>query len=153
MALTPLDIEKQEFSRVPLGYRVRDVQEFLGEVSRTLEEHLREKDSLQSRVEQLSEKVQDFERREAQLTDLLRTAQEAVDLMKRKAEKERDLIVSEARHEADKVRSEATHLIESAHNEVNELVVEKSRVRAELRRFSGEIENLLGKDLVETEGE
>ncbi len=102
MAITPLEVRKQEFRKALRGYDPREVREFLEMVSNEIEELLRNNASLSERVKDLDAKIEDYRRMEKILQDTLTTTQKAADELKDGARKEAETIIANAKVEAQR---------------------------------------------------
>ncbi len=107
MAITPLEIRKQEFRKSLRGYEVHEVRSFLEMVSAEIESLLRDNASLNDRVKDMDAKIEDYRRMEQILQDTLTTTQKAADDLKSGARKEAETIMANARVEAQRFLKEA----------------------------------------------
>lgn len=107
MPLTPLDIHNKEFSKVFRGYDVDEVNEFLDQIIKDFELHLKEKKELEEQVQKLNEKLQHFSNIEESLSKSIVVAQETAEEVKSNAKKEAQLIIKEAEKNADRIVNEA----------------------------------------------
>ncbi|UCC12018.1 MAG: DivIVA domain-containing protein [candidate division WOR-3 bacterium] len=107
MAITPLEIRKQEFRKSLRGYEVHEVRSFLEMVSTEIESLLRDNASLNDRVKDMDAKIEDYRRMEQILQDTLTTTQKAADDLKSGARKEAETIMANARVEAQRFLKEA----------------------------------------------
>lgn len=107
MAITPLEIRKQEFRKSLRGYEVHEVRSFLEMVSAEIESLQRDNASLNDRVKDMDAKIEDYRRMEQILQDTLTTTQKAADDLKSGARKEAETIMANARVEAQRFLKEA----------------------------------------------
>jgi DivIVA domain-containing protein len=118
--LTPVDVRAQEFRRAAFGYEREAVEDFRARVATELERLLKERATLEERVQGLREQLKVFREREKALNDALVAAQqlrndtEAVarqqaDVMLREARLKADQVVTEARESERQVRYDAEH--------------------------------------------
>lgn len=107
MPLTPLDIHNKEFSKGFRGYDEDEVNEFLDQVIKDYEMIIRDKKELESRVNEMNERLGHFTNIESTLNKSIIIAQEAGDDVKRNAQKESKLIIKEAEKNADRIINEA----------------------------------------------
>jgi cell division initiation protein len=107
MAITPLEIRKQEFRKSLRGYDIHEVRSFLEMVSAEIEGLLRDNASLNERVKDMDAKIEDYRRMEQILQDTLTTTQKAADDLKSGARKEAETIMANARVEAQRFLKEA----------------------------------------------
>ncbi|MBX6378450.1 MAG: DivIVA domain-containing protein, partial [Clostridia bacterium] len=136
MALTPLDIEKREFRRALRGYDAAEVDAFLDEVVREFEAQLRENRQLRDQIEELKEKLSQYQQLDDTLRSTLLVAQETAEEVKASARKEAELIVREA-------QEEARRRVELAEARVRELREDLKRLHREVEAFRARVRSLL----------
>ncbi len=107
MPLTPLDIHNKEFSRGFRGYDEDEVNEFLDQVIKDYEILIREKKELESKLNELDEKLGHFSNIEETLNKSILIAQQTAEEVKESANKEAKLIIKEAEKNADRIINEA----------------------------------------------
>lgn len=107
MALTPLEIRKQEFDKRMRGYDPEEVRAFLEKVAQELQARLEENLRLSERVKELDAKIEDYRRMEVLLRDTLTTAERTAQEAKRQAEREAEGIREQARVEAERILAAA----------------------------------------------
>ncbi|MEO0128798.1 MAG: DivIVA domain-containing protein [candidate division WOR-3 bacterium] len=107
MAITPLEIRKQEFRKSLRGYDPHEVRSFLEMISNEMENLMRENASLNEKVKDLDAKIEDYRRMEKILQDTLTTTQKATEELREGAKKEAETIIANARVEAQKFLREA----------------------------------------------
>lgn len=140
MALTPLDIEKREFRRALRGYDAAEVDAFLDEVVREFEAQLRENRQLRDQIEELKEKLSQYQQLDDTLRSTLLVAQETAEEVKASARKEAELIVREA-------QEEARRRVELAEARVRELREDLKRLHREVEAFRARVRSLLQSQL------
>nr|WP_221437209.1 DivIVA domain-containing protein [Gracilibacillus halotolerans] len=131
--MTPLDIHNKEFARGFRGYDEDDVNEFLDQVIKDYEAVIREKKELETKVEQLNEKLNHFSDIETTLNKSILVAQETAEEVKENARKESKLIMKEAEKNADRIINEALHRSRSIALEVEELKKQAKVFRTRLK--------------------
>lgn len=124
MALTPLEIRKQEFDRRMRGYDPEEVRSFLEKVAVELEARIEENLRLNERLKELDAKVEDYRRMEKILRDTLTTAERAAQETRGQAEREAEGIKEQARVEAERILAAARN--------------EEVRLRQELGTLEGQ---------------
>ncbi len=107
MAITPLEIRKQEFRKSLRGYDPHEVRSFLEMVSNEMENLMRDNAALNEKVKDLDAKIEDYRRMEKILQDTLTTTQKATEELREGAKKEAETIIANARVEAQKFLREA----------------------------------------------
>ena len=140
--LTPVDIRAQEFGRRLLGYERAAVDDFRERVAAELERLLKERHSLDDKVQALREQLKAYRDREKALNEALVAAQQARAETERLARHEAELILREARMEGERVLAGAR----DAERDV------RSETEAAHRHFSAYLaayRNLLERSLAE----
>ena len=147
MGLTPLDIQRKEFSKAFRGYSEAEVDEFLDQVVRQFDALVKDNAALREQLEQLTAKVEQYRRLEDTLHNTLVVAQQAADEIKASARKEAGVLVEQARVEAEQIIREAEARVERARRDAEELI-RRARV------FQAQIKGMLASqlDLLESEG-
>ena len=120
MALTPLDIRRNEFARSFRGYNHEEVESFLALVADEVEKLIGDNRDLNRRVVEVEKEIEEYRRIERTLMDTLLSAQRTADDKKESTERESELIKREA-----KVRSD--QLMENARIEAERLLMEARR--------------------------
>jgi cell division initiation protein len=96
MKLTPLDIHHKEFHRSIRGYNEEEVDVFLDEIADEFERLFKENIALGEQIEQLKEKMQQYQTIESTLQSTLFTAQKTAEELRSNAEKEAELMRRDA---------------------------------------------------------
>src|SRR6266567_5885357 len=99
--ITPLEIQRQKFSRKWRGLDPVEVESFLALASEELEDLARAKSELESRVRALEEETAGHRERERMLRDTMVSAQRASEDIREAARKEAELIVREAQDSSE----------------------------------------------------
>ncbi len=107
MGITPLDIQEKEFERAFRGYDIEDVDEFLDQIARDLEELIRENKELKERVAALEDKNTNYRQMENTMQNAIVVAQKAADDVKVKAAREAESIRQDAELEGRRIIEEA----------------------------------------------
>jgi cell division initiation protein len=126
MALTPVEIRHVALKRGLRGYRRKDVDELLDEVTASFEDVWRERADLRDKVESLESDLVRYRELETLLRTTLVSAERAAHELKDQAKREAELVVQEAHAEARRVTRRAS-------SERERLEREAHRVRALLR--------------------
>ncbi|MDX1623257.1 MAG: DivIVA domain-containing protein [Gemmatimonadota bacterium] len=132
MALTPLDIKKQEFDKVFRGYDPVAVDAFLELAAEEMGDLVARVNTLEERLRTVSETLDDYRQMEQALKDTMLSAQKLADESKDAAERDAELIRREARVEADRILAEAERRRSALEERISEL---ESRERAFLRKM------------------
>lgn len=96
MKLTPLDIHHKEFHRSIRGYNEEEVDVFLDEVADEFERLFKENAGLQEQLDELKQKMKNYETIEQTLQNTLFTAQKTAEELQNNAKKEAELILRDA---------------------------------------------------------
>lgn len=121
--LTPLDVRNKrgDFRRTMRGYDPQEVDHFLEMVADRLDELVREKLTLDERVERMSEQLAGQEGRERAVQEALVTAQELRREIADQARREAELTRREAEDDAERIRDAAERAIRERQHELDEL--------------------------------
>ncbi|HEX8831057.1 MAG TPA: DivIVA domain-containing protein [Longimicrobium sp.] len=140
--LTPLDVRKKkgDFRRVMRGYDPEAVDNFLDEVVARMEELVRDNQSLNQRVGQMTDAIADYRERERAMNEALVSAQQLREGMREQAQREADLVLREARGEGERIVADAKRQVTFALEALRR--VQAQRVRF-LRLFRALVERQL----------
>lgn len=116
--LTPVDVRAQEFRRGAFGYERAGVDDFRDRVAGELERLLRERSTLEERVQNLREQLKAYREREKALNEALVAAQQLRADTETSAKKEADLVIREARSKADEIVAQARDTELSIRNDI-----------------------------------
>lgn len=105
--LTPVDVRTQEFGRAAFGYNTASVDEFRERVAEEMERLLKERISLEDRLQNFREQLKALREREKAINDAVMLAQQLQEGAQKTAQQEAELIVREARARADEIVKEA----------------------------------------------
>jgi cell division initiation protein len=139
MTLSPFEVERREFGSAPMGYRKRDVDQFLDEVQRSLRELWEERSDAREENERLKERLARFEQLEDQLKNTLLLAQDSAEKAHEQARRESELMLREA-------GQKSRDIVHGAHEEKQRLEMvlrdlhgAEQEARQRLRAMSGAI--------------
>ncbi len=133
MALTPMDIHNKEFSKGFRGYKETEVDDFLDEVVREFESHIKQTASLQEQLEKAQEELERYRNIEDTLNRTMVVAQKTADEVRENARREAELIVREAEQRAKEIILSAERKVEDSRRALEESVRQASLFRAKLR--------------------
>jgi cell division septum initiation protein DivIVA len=105
--LTPVDVRAQEFRRSAFGYERSVVEDFRERVAEEFERLLKERATLEERVQGLREQLKVFREREKALNDALVAAQQLRQDTEAVARQQADVMLREARLKADQALADA----------------------------------------------
>jgi cell division initiation protein len=107
MKITPLDIQHKVLDTQWRGYHKTQVDQFLEEISESVEELTKDNFVLKEKVSGKDEELKQLRRAESTLTSTLISTQSFVDQLKRGAQRDADLIVKEAELKAEEILSQS----------------------------------------------
>lgn len=151
--LTPLEIQKQTFSRGIKGYHPDEVRAYLHLVAEEIERLLRENDRLQRDVSVLREDIDDHENRERILKDTLLSAQKVAEDLTANARKEAELIVKDAELLAERLVSQAQQRVADLERAIGDLRMERRAARNKLNTTIDMIQQMIVLDAEEEANE
>ena len=105
--LTPLDIQKQMFTRNMRGFAIDEVRAYLHVVAEELERLLKDRERLFTENKLLREELQEYNERESILKDTLLSAQRVSEDLRETARRESEMIVKDAEVRAERARAGA----------------------------------------------
>ncbi len=131
--LTPLDINKKEFSRSFRGYNCNEVDEFLEQVLRDYGQVFRDNQELREKNLRLTEELEGYAKLEQTIKEALVMAQQTGEEMRRNAQREADLIIKEAENKTQEMIQQAQNKVEKAERYYSDL---QAKITAFKMRFS-----------------
>jgi cell division initiation protein len=141
--LTPLEIQKQTFSKSFKGYQREEVQGYLHLVAEEIERLVRDVDRLSRENGMLREELEDHSQRERILKDTLLSAQKVSEEVKANARKEGELIVKDAELLSERLVSQAMTRVADLQRAIQDLKVERRAARNKLQATLDTIQHLL----------
>ena len=133
MPLTPTEIKNKTFSKAFGGYNRDEVKAFLTVISKEIEELRNEKVSFAQKVDELSVRINGFEKNERLLKDTLMTAQKATSDIKDNARKEAELIITKAKMDAENIKKETQEQMRKIQEKINELESHKINLISQIK--------------------
>ena len=133
--LTPLEIQKREFSRRWKGLDPQEVQHFLFEAAEDMEMVARENADLETRIRSLQQENEEHRERERILKQTLLSAQQASEDIRGAARKEAELVVREAQDSAEKLTHHALQRSAEIEKAIHELKVQRTNFRLQLQKM------------------
>jgi len=118
--MKPIDIQKKEFNKSMRGYSASEVEFFLNDVAKAMEDLIAENELLAERLKTSDEQLDKFNRIEQTLRDALVVAQGTADDVVRTANDKAAHIVAQAEHKAEKILDDANNRIIDARREYEE---------------------------------
>ncbi|NBG89146.1 DivIVA domain-containing protein [Isachenkonia alkalipeptolytica] len=138
--ITPLDIEKKEFSKGVRGYKEREVEEFLNEILTDFETLYSENSQLKEEIQRVKEEMEKYQNIEETLKNTLVVAQNTADEVKRNANKEAQLIL-------DKAENDAKLIVEKAKRDQEKIEQQHEEAKKQMNIFKVRCKTLLESQL------
>jgi cell division initiation protein len=151
--LTPLEIQKQIFSRAIKGYQPDEVRAYLHLVAEEIERLLRDTDRLSRENAMLREDLEDHSNRERILKDTLLSAQKVAEELTGNARKEAELIVKDAELLADRVINQAMQRVGDLEKAIQDLKIERRAMRNKVQGTLDTVQQMIVLDAEEEANE
>ena len=103
MAITPIDIQQQQFKTRPLGYEKYGVDEFLEQVAGEMERLMRVNQELREELARTKASLDEMRSRETMLKETLVTTQKMAGEIKNNARKEAEIITANAQLHGERI--------------------------------------------------
>jgi cell division initiation protein len=133
--MTPLEIQKREFSRRWKGLDPVEVQTFLADVAENMEALARENSDLDARLRYLEQENEEHRERERLLKQTLVSAQQASEDIRGTARKEAELIVRDAQDSAERLTHSALQRSAEIEKAIHELKIQRANFRLQLKKM------------------
>ena len=131
--LTPIDIQKQVFSKRFRGYDEAEVRAYLHLVAEDLEVQLQDVEKLDRELADLRGDLREHIDRERILKDTLLSAQKVSEDVKANAHKEAALIIKDAELLAERIVSQAMERVSDLERTIQDLKTERRNARRKLQ--------------------
>jgi len=141
--LTPLEIQKQVFSRTLKGYNVDEVRGYLHLVAEEIERLLIEVDRTSRENAMLRDELEDHNQRERILKDTLLSAQKVSEDVRANARKEAELIVKDAELLSERLVSQAQSRAADLERAIQDLKMERRNARQKLQSTLEMVQQLI----------
>jgi cell division initiation protein len=132
--MTPLEIQKREFSRRWKGLDPVEVQTFLTDVAEDMEMLARENADLETRLRSLEQENDEHRERERILKQTLLSAQQASEDIRNAARHEAELVVREAHDSSEKLTHSALQRAAEIEKAIHELKIQRANFRLQLQK-------------------
>jgi cell division initiation protein len=149
--LTPLEIQKHEFSRKWKGLDPVEVDSFLGMVAEEMEEVARSNAELDEKVRRLLEENEEHRERERILKATLLTAQRASEDIRTAAQRDAERIVQEAQEAGERLTHSALQRSAEIEKAIHELKIQRANFRLQLQKMVELFQQVLDFDREEDE--
>jgi cell division initiation protein len=133
--LTPLEIQRHEFSTKWKGVDPVEVESFLAMVAEEMEELARRNADLETRVRHLEEENAEHRERERILKETLVTAQRASEDLRSAAQKQAELIVQEAQDASERLTHNTLQRSAEIEKAIHELKIQRANFRIQLQKM------------------
>ena len=133
--MSPLEIQKREFSRKWKGLDPADVHQFLVDVAEDMEALARENSDLDGRMRSLEQENEEHREREQILKQTLLSAQQASEDIRAAARKEAELVVREGQDSAEKLTHSALQRASEIEKGIQELRMQRTNFRLQLQKM------------------
>lgn len=143
MKISPMEIQRQTFSKRLRGYDPEEVRTYLNLVAEELQQFQREQAALQQEAQFLRSIVDEHRQREEILKNTLLTAQRLSDEIKETARKQGEMTVKEAELQADKLVELAQGRAKTIERETIDLRAMRQMLRSDIRALLERIEHIL----------
>jgi len=145
--LSKIDLLNKKFSRSPLGYAPRDVDQFLVEVAEALGQAADRQRELVRKVKRLESRLQEYRQRDETLRDTLMSTQKMVDELKVAAGREAEIILQEANTKAREIVQRGHERVGQLHEEIESLKRQRNQFRIQIKGVvKAHLEILEGED-------
>jgi cell division initiation protein len=153
MDLTPLDIQKQTFSRGFKGYNLDEVRAYLHLIAEEIERLVRDVDRLARENAMLREDLEDHSQRERILKDTLLSAQKVSEEVRATARKEAELIVKDAELLSERLIGQAMSRVADLERSIQDLKVQRKATRNKVQGTLDIVQQMLMLDAEEEANE
>ena len=153
MNLTPLDIQKQTFSRSFKGYNLDEVRAYLHLIAEEIERLVRDVDRLARENAMLRDDLEDHSQRERILKDTLLSAQKVSEDVRATARKDAELIVKDAELLSERLISQAMSRVAEIEKAIQDMKIQRKAVRNKIQGTMDTVQQLLMLDAEEEANE
>jgi cell division initiation protein len=133
--MSPLEIQKREFSRKWKGLDPLEVQQFLVDAAEDMEGLARENADLDARLRALEQENEEHRERERILKQTLLSAHKTSEEIRKTAHKEAELIVREAQDSAERLTHSALQRAAEIEKAIHELKLQRTNFRLQLQKM------------------
>jgi cell division initiation protein len=133
MKISPMEIQKQSFSRTLRGFDRDEVRSYLGLVAEEVAELQRARADLEQEVQLLRGSVDDYRQREAILKNTLLTAQRVSEEIKENARSQAQAVMREAELQADRLLELAQGRAHEVERGILDLRAQRTGLRTEVK--------------------
>lgn len=141
--LTPLEIQKQTFSRKMRGFDVDEVRGYLHLVAEEIERLLKDVDRLTRENGMFREELHEQSQREQILKDTLLSAQKVSEELRLNARKEAELIVKDAELLSERMIGQAMERVGDIERKIQDLRITRREIRNKVQSALGTFEQMV----------
>jgi cell division initiation protein len=153
MNLTPLDIQKQTFSKSLKGFNPDEVRAYLHLIAEESERLVRDVDRLARENAMLRDDLEDHSQRERILKDTLLSAQKVSEEVRATARKEGELIVKDAELLSERLIGQAMDRVGDLERAIMDMKIQRKATRNKLQGILDTVQQLLMLDAEEEANE
>lgn len=143
MKISPMEIQRQAFSKRLRGYDKDEVRTYLNLVAEELEQFQREHAALAQEAQFLRGVVDEHRQRETILKNTLLTAQRVSEELREAARRQGEATVKEAELQADKLVELAQSRAKAIERETMDLRAMRQALRSDVRALIARLEHIL----------
>ena len=152
MAITPIDIQQQQFKTRPFGYEKYGVDEFLEQVASEMERLMRVNQEVREELARTKASLDEMRSRETMLKETLVTTQKMAGEIKNNARKEAEIITANAQLQGERIVRDSEERRIQLINEIQEVKRQKISFETSLRALVVSHIKLLDLEVVEVQG-
>lgn len=138
--LTPVDLETMVFRRGFRGYKVQEIQEFMGKITNDYERLYRENIELKEEIESLRVNLEKYQAMEETMRNAMILAQGTAEEVKIAAKQQASLIKQDAEQKGERVKAK---IKEEIQGEIQKLATLKTQVDFFKSQFKSFLKGLL----------
>ena len=131
MGITSMVVKQKEFTTRFRGFDVREVDEFLEQVARQLDDLNQNIARMSEENHRLNLENQGYRKRENSMKNAMIQSQKVLDQMKENAQKSAQLTIANAEVEAERILNRAHKRLSQLHSDITEL--KRQRVQLEMQ--------------------
>ncbi len=144
--LTPLEIDKKQFKKVPFGYETKEVDKFIAKILLEYEGLYKENIELNDKISVLNDGISYYKTLERTLQDTLISAEKSANEVKNAAYKNADLIEKEAEIRAKQILADAKNKLYQINQQVTDLYKQYNNSKIKMTQFFNSQLNILNED-------
>jgi cell division initiation protein len=133
MKMTPNEIEKQQFKIKFRGFDIREVDEFIENVTEAFRALSDENSRLHRDIIRLKKGQQEHREREETFTKALNNSHKVLEKMKDNARKSAELIIADAEGKAERILNRAYNRLSQLHEDISELKRQRVQIQMQIR--------------------